>query len=77
MHVLFKESYADRDYLARYSDVPDELERHLASRTPEWAAAVTGLKVEEILAFARHYGSTKRSYLRLGYGFTRSRNGAT
>jgi anaerobic selenocysteine-containing dehydrogenase len=32
--------------------------------------------VEEILAFARLYGSTKRSYLRLGYGFTRSRNGA-
>src|SRR6478672_1588491 len=59
MHVLFKEGYADRDYLARYSDVPDELERHLAPRTPEWAAAVTGLKVEEILAFARLYGSTK------------------
>ena len=76
MHVLFKEGYADRDYLARYSDVPDELERHLASRTPEWAAAVTGLKVEEILAFGRLYGWTKRSYLRLGYGFTRSRNGA-
>ena len=76
MHVLFKEGYADRDYLARYSDVPDELERHLASRTPEWAAAVTGLKVEEILAFARLYGRAKRSYLRLGYGFTRSRNGA-
>ena len=46
------------------------------SRTPEWAAAVTGLKVEEILAFARLYGSARRSYLRLGYGFTRSRNGA-
>ena len=57
MHVLFKEGFADRDYLARYSDVPDELERHLASRTPEWAAAITGLKVEEILAFARLYGS--------------------
>ena len=30
----------------------------------------------EILAFARLYGSTKRAFLRLGYGFTRSRNGA-
>jgi anaerobic selenocysteine-containing dehydrogenase len=76
MHVLFREGLADRDYLARYSDRPDELERHLASRTPAWAAAITGLPVAEIEAFARLYGSTKRSYLRLGYGFTRSRNGA-
>ena len=43
MHVLFKESYADRDYLARYADVPDELEAHLATRTPEWAAGITGV----------------------------------
>jgi anaerobic selenocysteine-containing dehydrogenase len=76
MHVLFKEGLADRDYLARCSDAPEELERHLRSRTPEWAAAITGLKPEEIVGFARLYGSTKRSYLRLGYGFTRSRNGA-
>ncbi|HEX4571495.1 MAG TPA: molybdopterin-dependent oxidoreductase, partial [Dongiaceae bacterium] len=34
MHVLFKEGFADRDYLARYTDVPGELEAHLESRTP-------------------------------------------
>ncbi len=76
MHVLFREGYADRDYLKAYTDVPDELERHLATRTPEWAAAITGLKADEIEAFARLYGRSKRSYLRLGYGFSRSRNGA-
>jgi anaerobic selenocysteine-containing dehydrogenase len=76
MHVLFKEGYADRAYLAKYTDVPDELEAHLESRTPEWAAAITGLSVDEIVAFARLYGGAKRSYLRLGYGFSRQRNGA-
>jgi anaerobic selenocysteine-containing dehydrogenase len=76
MHVLFKEGFADRDYLARYTDVPDELEAHLQSRTPAWASAITGLSEDEILAFARLYGGTKRSYLRLGYGFSRSRNGS-
>jgi anaerobic selenocysteine-containing dehydrogenase len=76
MHVLFKEGYADREYLARYTDVPDELEAHLEERTPEWAAAITGLETDEIVAFARLYGGTKRSFLRLGYGFSRSRNGA-
>jgi anaerobic selenocysteine-containing dehydrogenase len=76
MHVLFREGYADRDYLARYTDCPDELEAHLATRTPEWASAISGVPVEEIEAFARAVGQTRRSFFRLGYGFTRSRNGA-
>ncbi len=76
MHVLFAEGYADRDYLARYTEGAAALERHLATRTPEWAAAVTGLDAATIRRFARLYGATKRSYLRLGYGFTRHRNGA-
>ncbi len=76
MHVAFKEGYADRDYMARFADAPDALEAHLETRTPEWAAAITGLDAEEIRAFARLYGQTKRSYIRLGYGFSRSRNGS-
>lgn len=76
MHVLFREGYADRDYMARYTDVPGELEAHLATRTPEWAAAITGLSVEEIETFARLVGRTKRTFFRLGYGFSRQRNGA-
>lgn len=76
MQVLFAEGFADRDYLARYTDRPDELEGHLANRGPEWAAAITGLSEEQIVAFARLYGSTKKSFLRVGYGFTRQRNGA-
>ncbi len=76
MHVLFAEGYADWDYLRARSDCPEALAAHLRERDPRWAAAITGLTVEEITAFARLYGTTKRSYLRLGYGFTRSRNGA-
>jgi len=76
MHVLFREGFADRDYLARYTDCPAELEAHLKTRTPEWASAISGVPVEEIESFARAVGGTKRSFFRLGYGFTRSRNGA-
>ena len=76
MHVLFREGFADRDYLARYTDCPGELEAHLATRTPEWASSISGVPVGEIKAFARAVGQTKRSFFRLGYGFTRSRNGA-
>ncbi len=76
MHVLFAEGFADRDYLARYTDVPDELEAHLHSRTPEWASRISGVPARRIVEFARLYGSTKRAFLRMGYGLSRSRNGA-
>jgi anaerobic selenocysteine-containing dehydrogenase len=76
MHVLFRDGYADRDYLYRYTDCPGELEAHLKTRNPEWASAICGAPVKEIEAFARAVGQTKRAFFRLGYGFTRSRNGA-
>jgi anaerobic selenocysteine-containing dehydrogenase len=76
MHVLFREGYADREYMDRYTDCPGELEAHLKTRTPEWASAICGVPVAEIEAFARAVGETKRTFFRLGYGFTRSRNGA-
>jgi anaerobic selenocysteine-containing dehydrogenase len=76
MHVLFKEGYADRAYMAHYTDDPEGLEAHLATRAPAWASAITGLSEDEIVGFARLYGRTKRSYIRVGYGFSRSRNGS-
>jgi len=76
MHVLFREGYADRAYMAKYTDCPDELEAHLKTRTPEWASAICGVPVAEIEAFARAVGQTRRTFFRMGYGFTRSRNGA-
>lgn len=76
MHIAFRDGYADRDFMSKFSDKPAELESHLQTRTPQWASAITGLTVEEIEAFARLVGTTKRTFFRLGYGFTRNRNGA-
>ena len=76
MHIAFRDGFADRAYMAEFTDAPVALEAHLRTRTPEWAASITGLKVEEIEAFAKLYGSTERAYIRAGYGFTRMRNGA-
>jgi len=76
MHVAFRDGYADRKYMAKFADDPVGLEAHLKDKTPEWASAITGLSVEEIEAFARLVGQTQKTFFRLGYGFTRSRNGA-
>jgi len=76
MHCLFRDGKADWEYLTRYTDAPRELEAHLQSRDPAWASRITGCPVETIEAFARLAGERKRAYFRLGYGFSRSRNGA-
>jgi anaerobic selenocysteine-containing dehydrogenase len=76
MHCLFRDGHADWDYLDRYADAPRELEAHLRTRDPAWASAITGCPVETIEEFAALIGERKRAFFRLGYGFTRSRNGA-
>jgi anaerobic selenocysteine-containing dehydrogenase len=76
MHVLLRENLADRDYLARLTDFSPEFEAHLATRTPEWAEVICGVPTAEIERVARLLGSKKANYFRLGYGFSRQRNGA-
>jgi anaerobic selenocysteine-containing dehydrogenase len=76
MHVAFRDGYADRDFMSKFSDKPEELEVHLKARNPHWAAEITGLSADEIEQFAKLVGTTKRTFFRLGYGFTRNRNGA-
>jgi anaerobic selenocysteine-containing dehydrogenase len=76
MHCLFRDGKADWDYLERYTDAPHELADHVRVRDPQWAAAITGCPVPTIEAFARLIGERKRAFFRLGYGFSRSRNGA-
>jgi anaerobic selenocysteine-containing dehydrogenase len=76
MHVLLRDGLVDRDYLAERTDFSRDVEAHLATRTPDWAATITGIEASRIEAFAGLYGAAKRSWIRLGYGFSRSRNGA-
>ena len=76
MHCLFRDDKADWDYLDRYTDAPRELAEHLRTRDPTWASRITGCPAETIEAFSRLVGETKRGYFRLGYRFSRSRNGA-
>lgn len=77
MHILLRDDLADRAYLKSHTDFDDDFAAHLAEKTPEWAAKITGLSVAEIEDFAQLVGRTKKTYFRLGYGFTRQRNGAT
>jgi len=76
MHECFKNGHTDWDYLRQYTDAPEELQAHLQSRDADWAAEITGVSAEAIRQFAQWYGRTPKSFIRLGIGFSRSRNGA-
>ena len=76
MHVLFRDGKADRDYLQEFTDCPEALETHLASRDPAWAEGISGVPAGQIETLASMIGNTPRTFFRLGYGFTRQRNGA-
>lgn len=75
-HVILRDGLADRAYMARLTDFDAAVEAHYAACTPAWAEAITGVPAAEIEAFARLYGATPRSYIRVGYGFARTRNGS-
>ncbi len=76
MNVMLAEGLADRAFLAERTDFDATVEAELSECTPAWAAALTGLDEQTIVDFARMYGSAQRPFIRVGYGFTRSRNGA-
>lgn len=75
MHVLVTEGLLDRDYLARATLGFDRLAEHVKAHPPEWAAPITGIPAEAIVRFARRYGTTRRSFIRIGIGLSRHDNG--
>ncbi|MEA2928209.1 MAG: hypothetical protein QOG38_637 [Hyphomicrobiales bacterium] len=77
MHCLFRDGFADWDFLDKFTDAPRELEAHVRTRSPAWASKITDCPVETIEEFAKLIGERKRTYFRLGYGFSRGRNGTT
>jgi anaerobic selenocysteine-containing dehydrogenase len=75
MHVLIGEGLVDRDYIQRATLGYGELAQHVKQYDPERVAAITGLAPEVIVGFARRYGATKASFLRVGIGLSRHDNG--
>jgi len=75
MHVLIGEGRVDHDYVARATLGFDALAGHVAGWTPERAAAITGVAAETIVALARRYGASPRSFIRVGIGISRHDNG--
>ena len=66
INVIISEKLHDADYIEQYTVGFDKLDVHVKKYTPEWAAALTGLKVDRIIGLARQYATTKPAMLIIG-----------
>jgi anaerobic selenocysteine-containing dehydrogenase len=76
MHVLVSDGRVDRDYVERATLGFDRLSEHLRAYTPDAVAPIVGLDADTIVRFARRYGATPRTFIRIGIGLSRHDNGA-
>ncbi|MGH8805320.1 MAG: molybdopterin-containing oxidoreductase family protein, partial [Polaromonas sp.] len=79
MHELISHDWLDHDYIARYTLGWDALRERALQWSPERAAAVCGVPVEQIRSLARDYGqcfsNQQPAAIRLNYGMQRVRGG--
>jgi anaerobic selenocysteine-containing dehydrogenase len=76
MHVLIAEGHVDHVYLGRATLGFEQLAEHVRAWTPARVAPIVGLPEAAIVAFARRYGATRASFVRIGIGLSRHDNGA-
>ncbi len=66
MHVILGDGAWDADFVADHTVGFEDLKRHVASLTPAWAEARTGVPAAQIEALARRYAATRRAMIVLG-----------
>ena len=66
MHVIVGENRHDRAFVEHHTVGFDELAAHVREYTPAWAAAVTGVSVDRIVALARRYAATRPAMIVIG-----------
>jgi len=66
MHVISEEGRYHREFVEHYTIGFEELSAHIRSYTPAWAAEVTGIAAERIIALARRYATMSPAMIVLG-----------
>ena len=75
MHVIVGENLHDADYVQRYTDGFDALQKRAAEYPPERVEALTGIPKAAVVSLAREYATTRPAAIRLNYGVQRSDHG--
>jgi anaerobic selenocysteine-containing dehydrogenase len=76
MHVLVRDGFCDRTYLAQETLGFERLERDVLPRfTPEQTEAITGIQKRDVERLAHLFGRARAPFLRMGWGMSRSAQG--
>lgn len=75
MHVIIEEGLQDQDYIDNYTVGFDALADRAKTRTPEWAATITGIAADDIRQFAREFATSQPAAIRLGVAVERNYGG--
>lgn len=74
-HVLVSERLHDETWLANHTVGWPLLRERIAEFPPARTSALTGLREQEIVQLARHYGTTRPGLIKIADGINRNRNG--
>ena len=66
MHVIIGEGLHDHDFVAEHTVGFEALAAHARAYSPAWAAPITGIAEERIVALARRYATTRPAMIVLG-----------
>lgn len=66
VHVICSEQRHDAAFVAKHTVGFDSLAAHVEAYTPEWAAKITGVASDRIVALARRYADTRPAMIVLG-----------
>ncbi len=76
INTIITEGLQDQDYIDQYTQGFAELSERATSRTPEWAAGITGIPAESIRQLAREYATTQPAAIRIGVALERNYGGS-
>ena len=74
-NIIIKEDLYDHDFVERWTYGFDEFAERVANMTPEKAAEICEVPVEDIYAFARTYAAAKPAAIAWGLAFDQNTNG--
>ena len=77
VHVILRESWEDREYIASYANGFDELRILAGNYPPSRVAALTGISAEDVVTLAREYATTQPAVIRVNYGVQRTDRGGS
>src|SRR3974390_1251204 len=75
LHIILRDGLHDANYIERYADGFDELQKRLPKYTPQRASEGTGISAKDNETLAHEYATTRPAAIRLNYGIQRTQNG--